>query len=93
MIGFEVVRDMSFFYDLDSNDMAVLSNMSEEDQTEHESKTAGNTLYELDIDFEELANTSFMREAIWFQIICAHDLNYDRLEQKVILPPPEFLFS
>ncbi|MBK6524800.1 MAG: hypothetical protein IPG07_04130 [Crocinitomicaceae bacterium] len=93
MVGFEVVRDMSFFYDLDSNDMAVLSNMSEEDHSERESKTASNTLYELDIDFEELAHSSFFREAVWFEIICAHDLKYDRLEQKVIIPPPEFLFS
>ena len=89
MIGFEVVRDMSFFYKLDSNEVALLNTMTEEDHSEQETKPAGNFLYELDIDFEELVNCSFLREAIWFDIIVAHDLKYDLLEQKVILPPPE----
>lgn len=89
MVGFEAARDMSFFYDLDSNDIAVLSTMSEEDQTEKEGKPSGNPLFELDIDFEELSQSSYLREAIWFEIIAAHDLKYDLLEQKVILPPPE----
>lgn len=92
MTGFETVRDLSFFSDIDSNDIAVLSNMSEEDQTEHHNSN-GNSLYELDVDLEELAYSSFLREAVWLEIMEAHDLHYDRLDQKVILPPPEVLFS
>lgn len=93
MAGFEIVRDMSFFYEVDSTDMAVLSNLSEEDASGKETKSSGNPFYELDIDFEELAHSFFLRETIWFEIIRAHDLNYQLLEQKVILPPPESLFS
>jgi len=94
MIGFEVVRDLSFFYKVNSTDLAVLSNMAEEeDATGKESKSGGNTLYELDIDFEELASIFYIRETVWFEIISAHDLKYQLLEQKVVIPPPEFLFS
>jgi hypothetical protein len=93
MIGFEAVRDLSFFYEVDSTDMAVLTNMSEEDSTGKENKSGGNSLYELDIDFEELAISFYLREIVWFEIIRAHDLRYQLLEQKVVLPPPELLFS
>ncbi len=93
MVGFETVRDMSFFYEIDSSDLAVLSNMSEEDQSERETNSNGNSLYELDVDLEDLAYSSYLRESVWLEIMDAHDLHYDRLEQKVILPPPEVLFS
>lgn len=93
MVGFETVRDLSFFYEVDSTDMAVLTNLSEEDNTGKENKSGGNSLYELDIDFEEISTSSTLREIVWFKIICAHDLRYQLLEQKVVLPPPEQMFS
>ncbi|MBI3133888.1 MAG: hypothetical protein HYZ14_04355 [Bacteroidetes bacterium] len=93
LLGLEVVRDMSFFYEVDSTDMAVLSSLSEEDSPGKENENKGSTFYEMDVDFEELAYLFFLRETVWFKILSAHDLSYQLLEQKVIIPPPEGLFS
>lgn len=90
MAGFEVARDLSIFFEVDSDDVAMLSTMTEEDQSEKESKAEGSTVLELDIDYEELSGSFFMRACVSMIVMSDHALSYLLLEQKVIIPPPEF---
>lgn len=92
MTGFEVVRDLSVFSKADSSDVVVLSFMNEEDQSDSEGQSGG-MQFELDIDLMEFNDACFFKEIVRLEIFSAHDLSYQLLEQKVVLPPPELLIS
>lgn len=88
MVGFEVSRDMTILWKTETVDTSILSNINEEDHSKEE-KTADESKFEMDVNIHDLRVSSMIREMIKIDIIKAHHVNYEFLEQKVLLPPPE----
>ena len=90
MVGFEVSRDLTILTKTKSSLSTILTELLEEDNCKKEGKTGNSSLIELDADVISFRATSQVRESIKINIIASCDLKYELLEQKVIIPPPEY---
>lgn len=93
MVGFEVLNDMTVFRDIESVETADVEDLNEKYKGERESESETESKSEIELTFHDLRDLSFIREKIKTITIFAHDINYLLLEQKIIIPPPEFCFS
>lgn len=90
-VSLEVMRDCGCLGQSNSAELSELEDLLEEVIEKEAGEKTGSGWFEIDITFDEQCQCSYLRELIYNRILNAHDLKYDRLDQKVVLPPPEFL--
>ena len=93
MVGFEVLSDLVIFHDVEISENIDAEDLTEKYKGEKESENMEDSNTEIQLTFHALQDQAFIREKIKTITIIAHDINYLLLEQKIIIPPPEFCFS
>lgn len=91
MVGFEAARDLTIITKNKAALSTILTELIEEDNCKKDGKPGNSTLFDFEADILEFRATSQLREAIKVNMIVACDLNFELLEQKVLLPPPKLI--